>query len=376
MADADPQRDLRHSAEPVGDPIAAEAAPAATAPVIEAAPAEPARKRRWLRPLLLVSVPIAIAGGGGYLWLTSGQFVSTDNAYVQQDKVSVSSDVAGRVVQVAVRENQPVHAGDLLFRIDPEPYRIAVGQANAAIASAQVALTSLRADFAGTGADIQAARDAIVNAQQDYQRQTELMRQGFTTRARLEQSEHALEQARAQLANATSNAAEARAKLATGSAVPGTNPAIAAAQVQRDRANLDLGRTAVRAPVDGTISQSDRLQVGAMMVTGLPAVSIVANGRSWVEANFKETDLNNMRVGQPAEVSFDAYPGLKLRGHVQSIGAGTGSEFSVLPAQNATGNWVKVTQRVPVRVAIDEKSPRQLIAGQSAYVRVDVRSAR
>jgi membrane fusion protein (multidrug efflux system) len=146
--------------------------------------------------------------------------------------------------------------------------------------------------------------------------------------------------------------------------------------VQRQRAGLDLGRTAVRAPVDGTISQSDRLQVGAMMVTGLPAVSIVANGRSWVEANFKETDLNHMRVGQPAEVTFDAYPGLKLKGHVQSIGAGTGSEFSVLPAQNATGNWVKVTQRVPVRVAIDGRSPRQLIAGQSADVTIDVRTGR
>ena len=132
----------------------------------------------------------------------------------------------------------------------------------------------------------------------------------------------------------------------------------------------------MRAPVAGTISQADRLQVGQQMVTGLPAVSIVVNGRSWVEANFKETDLNHMRVGQPAEVSFDAYPGLTLKGHVQSIGAGTGSEFSVLPAQNATGNWVKVTQRVPVRIAIDDRSPRQLIAGQSADVRIDVRGGR
>ncbi len=148
--------------------------------------------------------------------------------------------------------------------------------------------------------------------------------------------------------------------------------AIAAAQVQRSRAALDLARTVVRAPVGGTVSQADRLQVGQMMITGLPAVTIVADGRSWVEANFKETDLNKMRVGQRAEIGFDAYPGLKLKGHVQSIGAGTGSEFSVLPAQNATGNWVKVTQRVPVRIAIDEKSPRQLIAGQSADVTVQV----
>lgn len=330
-------------------------------------------KRNWLRPVLMFGVPLLILLIGGYLYLTSGRFVSTDNAYVQQDKVAVSADVAGRIVEVAVRENQPVKAGDLLFRIDPQPYEIAVAQANAAIANAQVNVATLTANYQGTSADISAARDAIASAQEDYGRQAALMKRGFTTRARFEQAQHAVEQARARLANAQASATEARAKIGTGSAVPGQNPAIAAAQVQRAKASLDLSRTAVRAPVAGTVSQSDRLQVGQMMISGLPAVSIVESGRSWVEANFKETDLAKMRVGQPAEVSFDAYPGLKLKGHVASLGAGTGSEFSVIPAQNATGNWVKVTQRVPVRIAIDEKSPRQLIAGISADVRVDVR---
>ena len=361
MADADPQRDLR----------------TATATPLTIEPdAAPVSRRRWLRPLAIFLVPLLILVVGGYFYLTSGRSVSTDNAYVRQDKVSVSSDVAGRIVEVAVKENQSVRAGDLLFRVDPDPYRIAVEQANAGIANAQVSVTTLQAIYAGTNADIQAARDAIVNAQEDYGRQQALMKQGFTTRARLQQSQHALAQARAQLGNAQASAAEARAKLASGAALPGANPAVAAAQVQRERAALDLSRTVVRAPVAGTISQSTRLQVGNMMVSGLPAVSIVANGASWVEANFKETDLNKMRVGQPAEVSFDAYPGLHLKGHVQSIGAGTGSEFSVLPAQNATGNWVKVTQRVPVRIAIDEASPRQLIAGQSADVKVDIRGVR
>ena len=193
---------------------------------------------------------------------------------------------------------------------------------------------------------------------------------GFTTRASLQAAEHGVEQARAQLVSAQSDAAEARARLSAGSAVPGQNPAIAAARVQRSQAQLNLSRTEVRAPVDGIVSQADRLQVGAMMMGNLPAVTIVADGRSWVEANFKETDLADMRVGQPAELRFDAYPGLHLKGHVMSIGAGTGSEFSVLPAQNANGNWVKVTQRVPVRIAIDEKSSRAMIAGLSADVTV------
>ncbi|URW76291.1 HlyD family secretion protein [Sphingomonas donggukensis] len=355
MADADPRIDTA-----TADPI-----------VVETAAGK--KPRRWLRPLLMFGVPLIIIAMAGYFWATSGRFVSTDNAYVSQDKVSVASDVAGRIVAVNVKENQIVRAGDLLFRIDPDPYRIAVAQANAQIAGAQVAVQTLQTSYQGTGADIVAARDQIAAAQEDYARQAELMKRGFTTRARLQQSQHGLQQARAALQSAEASAAEARAKLATGSAVPGQNPQIAAAQVARSKAQLDLSRTEVRAPVGGQISQADRLQVGQMMVSGLPAVTIVADSRSWVEANFKETDLNKMRVGQAAEVSFDAYPGLHLKGHVASIGAGTGSEFSVLPAQNANGNWVKVTQRVPVRIAIDEKSPRQLIAGLSADVRVDIR---
>jgi membrane fusion protein (multidrug efflux system) len=197
------------------------------------------------------------------------------------------------------------------------------------------------------------------------------MQAGFTTRARLQAAEHALSDARSRVASAQADATKARAALATGSAAPGINPAIKAGQAQREQAMLNLSRTEVRAPVSGIVSQADRLQPGQMMVQGLPGVTIVASNKSWIEANFKETDLAHMRVGQPAEITFDAYPDLKVRGKVSSIGAGTGSEFSVLPAQNANGNWVKVTQRVPVRISITEKPKRAMIAGLSAHVRID-----
>jgi membrane fusion protein (multidrug efflux system) len=361
MADADPK--MQKNAEPIiAEPVLAD-------PVPEA---EPAARRAWLRPLLMFGVPLLVLAVVGYFWLTSGRFVSTDNAYVRQDKVSVAAEVTGRIDRVAVKENQHVNAGDVLFEIDPGSFRIALSQTDAAIANAQVTVATLESSYQGTGADIEAARDGIAAAQEDYARQAELMKRGFTTRARLEQSQHGLEQARAKLASAEADAAEAKSKLSTGAAVPGQNPQIAAALAQRDQALWNLSRTRVLAPISGYVSQSQRLQPGQMMMTGLPAVTVVSDQPAWVEANFKETDLNKMRVGQCAAVKFDAYPGLKLKGHVQSIGVGTGSESSVLPAQNANGNWVKVTQRVPVRIAIDEKSPRELIAGLSTSVSVGV----
>jgi membrane fusion protein (multidrug efflux system) len=322
----------------------------------------------------MVSVPLALLAAGGAYYLANDHYVSTDNAYVQQDKVSVAAEVSGKIVEVLVRENQPVKAGQILFRIDPAPYRIAAAQADATIAQAQVRVTTLEADFQSRGVGIDKAREAVAFYTKEYQRQSALMQTGFTTKARLQEAEHALSEARSQLAAAEAEVQKARAALATGAAAPGVNPQVLAGQVQKQKALLDLSRTVVRAPVDGVVSQAERLQVGQTMVSGLPALTIVARSGTWVEANFKETDLNHMKVGQSAVLSFDAYPSLKLKGHVASIGAGTGSEFSVLPAQNANGNWVKVTQRVPVRIALDGQPARPLIAGLSTHVRIDTAS--
>ena len=339
------------------------------------APAETAArpKRRWLRLAVMLSVPLLLLAGAGIYWLGLQGKVSTDNAYVKQDKVSVSAEVGGKIVEVFVEEGDEVEAGQLLFRIDPEPYRLQIAQAEAAIAGAQANVIALSNDSALTGVDIAAAREDIAFAQAKFDRVKALWDRGFSTKADYDAAQHGVAQAREALNQAIARQKEARARLATGSAVPGENPQIAAAKAQKASAELALRRTEVRAPIAGRVAQADRLQPGQQVVSNLPILTLVAEPTAYVEANFKETDLADMQVGQRARIEFDAYPDLELTGHVETIGAGTGSEFSVLPAQNATGNWVKVTQRVPVRIAIDGNSPRRLISGLSSEVTVYTR---
>lgn len=347
----------------------AEQDPRIEMPTVAEPEAQPPR-RNWRRFLIMLSVPAALLIGGLLYWQSLQGQVSTDNAYIHVDKISVSAEVSGKIVEVLVKENQHVKAGDLLFRIDPEAFELQVAQADAAIAAAEVSRITAASSSALSGADISAARQNIAFARSNLARQEALAREGFATKATLEAAQHQVAVAEEQLRLAQAKQSEAAAKLATGSEMPGVYPQLAAASAQRRTAQLNLRRTEVRAPAAGIIGQADRLQVGQDMVMGLPALTLVADGSYYIEANFKETDLNDMRIGQRAEIRVDAYPGLVLKGHVAAIGAGTGSEFSVLPAQNASGNWVKVTQRVPVRIALDEASPRQLIAGLSVKTKV------
>ncbi len=354
MADADPAR----------APDAGVASPLAS-------PAdETVIPRPWGRWALMLAVPLALATGAFIYWQSLAGKVSTDNAYLKQDMVAVTAEVGGRITEVLVAEGAQVTAGQLLFRIDPEPFRLQINEANAAIASAQANVIALSNAAELNGTDIEAARSDVAFTQARFERVRALREKGFSTKADYEAAEQAVVQARERVRQAEDRQREARARLASGPAVPGVNPQVAAAEASRANAQLALRRTEVRAPADGRIAQADRLQVGQQAVPNLPVLTLVRENAAYVEANFKETDLDDMAIGQRAEIRFDAYPGLVLKGRVASIGAGTGAEFSVLPAQNATGNWVKVTQRVPVRIAIESKSPRRLIAGLSSEVTV------
>jgi membrane fusion protein (multidrug efflux system) len=339
---------------------------AAEAPEVKKAP------KRSLRTILMLIVPAILIILGGYYWLTSGGSVSTDDAQVKQDIVSVSPQVNGQVVEVLVRNGAKVKRGQLLFRIDPQPYRVALEQAEATLASARLQTQVLRTTAAGTGGDITGAQANLAIKRNALGRQQALLKQGFTTRSDYEDALNEVRSAETQLADARARAANASAAVAPG----GDQPQIAQAQAAVDKAKLDLSRTDVHAPMDGIVENADNLQVGQMAVTGVGMVSLVHSTTAWVEANFKEKDLARMAPGQEATVEVDAYGGEKFKAHVQSIGAGTGSEFSILPAQNANGNWVKVTQRVPVRIAFDGTPSRPMIAGLSVNATVQLEDKR
>lgn len=327
-----------------------------------------APRRNTRKIAIMAAVPLLIVAIGLYFWLTGGRTVETDNAYVKQDIVAVSTQVNGPVVEVFVDENQHVDAGDLLYRIDPAPSQVALMQAQAQLSAAELQTNQLSVTAAGTRGDIAGATASLSIAQRALARQASLLKDGFTTKARYDEALDDVAKARAALDDARARAATADAAVAPA----GRQPQIEAARAAMARARLDLQHGLVHAPVSGIVSKSDRLLPGQSAITGVTMLSIVRDRAGWVEANFKEGDLARMRVGQKATVTFDAYPGLEVKGHVASIGAGTGSEFSVLPAQNANGNWVKVTQRVPVRIAFDEKPSRTMIAGLSANVEVEL----
>ena len=327
--------------------------------------------RRWRRALML-SLPILLLVVGAAFWVTGGRYVSTDNAYVRQDRVTIAPDVAGRIAAVQVAENQPVTAGQVLFEIDAASYRIALTNAEATVARRRLEVDQLRAAFHDSQARLRAAEQELQFREREFERQSRLAQSGYAAKAHIDEVRHAMESAQQQLQMARQGVESARAALGGDPQIATEqHPLVREAIAAREKAALDLEHTVVRAPANGTVSQTERLQVGQFVTIGMPVVSLVESGSVWVEANFKETDLAGIQPGQRAEIEVDAYPGSRIEAEVESIGAGTGSEFSLLPSENATGNWVKVVQRVPIRLRLVDDTKLGLRAGLSTTVTID-----
>ncbi|MBO0662214.1 HlyD family secretion protein [Jiella sp. CQZ9-1] len=321
----------------------------------------------------MIALPLLMVVSGVYYWVTGGRYIDTDDAYVHQDRVTVMPQVSGQIAKVDVAENQQVKAGQVLFTIDDKPFRNTVEQAKANLESARLQVEKLKAAYGQAVVDVKTDQDALATAQTTYDRQAKLLKNGVTSRSDYDSAQLGLQKAQGNLASAQQSVLGAKAALAGNPNIKtDDHPLVLQAQAALDAAKLDLAHTVVTASEPGIVSQTSMLQVGQYITPSTSVMTIVEAGSSWVEANYKETDLTHMRDGQPVTVTFDTYPDREFKGTVGSIGAGTGSEFSLLPAQNATGNWVKVVQRVPVRIHLtNEDALPPLRAGMSADVTVD-----
>ncbi|RMF73449.1 MAG: HlyD family secretion protein [Alphaproteobacteria bacterium] len=326
-----------------------------------------------MRRIVMWALPLALFAGAGWLWLVSGRHVSTDDAFIKRDKLLLAAEVSGRIARIAVRENEPVAAGDLLFALDDEPFRIALNEAEAALAAARVKVRGLLAQREQAEATLAAARADLTLARRNARRARELVAAGHAPQSRLDEATAALARAREAVHRAEKRLFEIETTL--GPALTkgiAAHPWVQEARARRDSARWRLDHTRVFAPVAGVVAETDRLVPGIYLPAGLPALTLIAEDGLHVEANFKETALTHMRPGQKAQVVIDAYPRRSWPAHVESIGWATGAEFSLLPPENATGNWVKVVQRVPVRIVFDRPPPpamRRL--GLSVTVTVD-----
>jgi membrane fusion protein, multidrug efflux system len=332
----------------------------------------PAKKRRWPRALMWIGGPALVLAIAGYMYITAGRFASTDNAYVQADRVTIAPQVAGRVVAVEVRENQPVRKDDVLFRIDPQPLEIAVARMQAQVESVQSLLDAARSGYHSAQADLRSSAADLKYKEQQFERMKELRGRGLIAQQALDDAANNLASARAK--QDSNDAALSKAQNLLGGLPTTPDEKLAGyklALAQLAQAKLDLEHAVVRAPMDGVIGKTT-LQPGDFLATGQAAMPLVAT-TLWVDANFKETDLTHVAPGQEATIEVDTFPGKKWPARVASISPASGAEFSVLPAQNATGNWVKIVQRIPVRLAISEaqKDGMVLRAGMSAVVEID-----
>jgi membrane fusion protein, multidrug efflux system len=344
-------------------------------PPVATRPARPLRQR--LRLPLMIAGPVVVLLAATWWYLTSGRYVSTDDAYVQAARTMVSADVSGRVVAVEIHDNQRVSRGQVLFQLDDKTYRIAVAEAKAELAAARLQVRALQATYGQKLADLKAAEETLAYQQREHDRQRQLLATGNAPRSTFDQVHNAMQVARQKVVSAQSELANALAQLGGDPNQPiDEHPTAQKARAALDKAEYDLERTVVRASANGVVTRVEQLQVGSYVNAAAPVFPMISDG-IWVEANFKETELTHMRPGQTATIVIDTYPGVVLEARVESLSPGTGSTFSLLPAENATGNWVKVVQRLPVRLSLAAPPPDlPLHAGLSATATVDTQHRR
>jgi membrane fusion protein (multidrug efflux system) len=341
----------------------------------ETKPRSNGERLRRIRVPLMAGGATAIILIAGVLYFLSGRSESTNDAYVNAARIAISTNVPGRVVELNVHDNQRVRRGAILFRLDDRPFQLAVNQARAKLSNARLQIESMKALYGQRQSELRSAQETLAYEENETQRQKRLLASGISSQSQVERAVHARDSARQAVAAAEQQIASVVANLGGNPSIdPTEHPAVQQAQADLDRALLDLSYTSIAAPDDGVVTQVEKLQVGDYVSAATPVFALVATHDLWVEANFKEVQLAKMRAGQPATVRIDTYGDKVFKGHVASFSPGTGAQFSVLPAQNATGNWVKVVQRLAVRIEIDDAdNAHPLYVGLSATVKVDTR---
>ena len=333
--------------------------------------------RTLKRTVFLIVIPLLAICVGLYLYAAGGRYVSTDNAYVKANVIIISPEVSGRVTSVLVVDNQAVEANDILLQLDSSPLEITLNRARAQMAVIRTELESLRADYGETVVQEQLAKDKVRYLDRRYKRQRKLLKQGLSSEEKHDEAKHDLQVARREVQIIEQRVQRVLAQLAGNERLPvDQHPRYLTAQTTNDQAAVDLKATTIRAPASGIVSNM-KLQVGEYAQAGKPVFSLIQNQPIWVEANLKETQLTHIQPGQQATIVVDAYPDKIWESVVSSIAPATGAEFSILPPQNASGNWVKVVQRIPINLVItDQAGGPQLRAGMTVSVRIDTRRKR
>ena len=356
----------------------AKTAPAADVPAAEKSGLVARLGRKRLRMILLVGLPALAALVGIALYLSGGRYISTDNAYVGAQKVLITPEVSGRIIHLAIVEGQHVKPGDELFTLDPVPYRLAHEQAQAKLAAARADYEKLKTSLQSLMKLSDLGKKNVDLKQRDVDRKTKLVNTQAGSQADLDTAVGALVIAQLESQFTDQQRDTTLNQLLGNPDLPLAQfPEYAQAKAALDQAERDSNHTTIRAPISGTATQVDNIQIGRFVAAGTPILSVIDDQAPWVDANPKETDITYLRVGQKAWLAVDSFPDHTFEGTVIAVSPGTGAQFSILPPQNATGNWVKVVQRVPVRIVFDkDENTRLLRSGMSVNVEIDTGHSR